>query len=248
MFLDGDIIVRGSLDSLTAVKGFAAVRILNIFRTTLKGQFHNRNRSNKNLYDELASNCDLSRPAFNSGVMAFDSGIISEDDFQNLKSILLRFKDILYISEETVLNICFYNKWQELSQVYNICPSYEMYHSRYVSSDLRGIVLHTYSNFPGGKPWNPKSPLYTEWKSNLDKADMIDTAKPQDTKKILSKREEEEYDFYLKNLHKRYFHKFYSYKIRYFCTYNQYRFLAGAFLRKNYPKVYKLLRKLSKKK
>ncbi|MDD5343158.1 MAG: hypothetical protein PHV90_04350 [Smithella sp.] len=40
--IDGDIIVRGSLDSLTAVKGFAAVRILNMLRTLLKGQFQDR--------------------------------------------------------------------------------------------------------------------------------------------------------------------------------------------------------------
>jgi lipopolysaccharide biosynthesis glycosyltransferase len=242
VFLDGDIIVRGSLDALTAVKGFAAVRILNIFRTTLRGQFHNRNRNNKNLYDDLASKCDLSRSAFNAGVMAFDSDIISEDDFQNLKSILFRFRDIIAISEETVLNLYFYDRSRELSQVYNVCPSYELYLSGCGADNLKAIISHTYSNFPGGKPWRMTSPLYSEWKSNLDRADMMDTANPRAPKKILSALEEAEYDFYLKNLHKRYSYKFYRYKIRYFCTYNKYRFLAGAFLRKNYPEVYKLLR------
>ncbi len=91
VFLDGDIIVRGSLDTLVQTRGFAAVRILNMLRTSLKGQFHDRNRSNNHLFKELESQCDLRRPAFNSGVMAFNTDIISENDFQNLKNILFSF-------------------------------------------------------------------------------------------------------------------------------------------------------------
>jgi len=215
VFLDGDIIVRGSLDALAQIKGFGAIRILNIFRTSLQGQFHDRNRNNEHLFKELERKCDLSRPAFNSGVMAFCTDIISEEDFKNIKNNLLHFKEILFISEETVLNMYFYDKWQELSQVYNICPSYEMYHSGCSPDNLKGIVFHTYSRFSGGKPWNPKSPFYSEWNSNLDKADMIDLVNPQASKKILSKKEEGEYDVYLKNFHKRYFYKFYPVKMFY---------------------------------
>ncbi|MCE5212403.1 MAG: hypothetical protein LLG40_12705 [Deltaproteobacteria bacterium] len=244
VFLDGDIIVRGALDTLADTKGFAAARILNMLRTSLKGQFQDRNRSNKRLFKELESKCNLRRPAFNSGVMVFNTDIISENDFQNLKNILLYFKEILFISEETVLNIHFYGKWQELSQVYNVCPSYEMYHSGCASGDLKGIILHTYSCFPGGKPWYPTSPLNVEWKSNLDKADLIDIANPQIPEIILSEREEAQYDFYLKNLHKNNPYKFYHYKIRNFYKYNKYTLLAAAFLKNNYPKIYQLQRKL----
>jgi lipopolysaccharide biosynthesis glycosyltransferase len=244
VFLDGDIVVRASLDTLVQTKGFAAARILNILRTSLKGQLHDRDRRNKHLFKELKSQCDLNRPAFNSGVMAFSTNIISEDDFQNLKKIFFHYKNILFISEESVLNIYFYGKWQELSQVYNICPSYETFLSECSAGHLKGIVLHPYSNFPGGKPWYPTSPAHLEWKSNLDKADMIEIAKPQVPEKRLNKQEEGEYDVYLKNLHRRYFYKFYSYKIRYFRKYNKYRLLAGAYLRKNYPQVNKLQRRL----
>lgn len=244
VFLDGDIVVRGSLESLTSVTGFAAVRILNMLRTLLKGQFQDRNRSNKHLFKELENKCDLNKPAFNSGVMAYNTDIISRNDFQNLKNILFHFKDILYISEETVLNIYFYDKWQELSQVYNICPSYEIYLSGYSPENLKGIVLHTYSNFPGGKPWNPKSPLNAEWKVNLDKADMMDIANSQTPKKILSKQEESEGDFYLKNLHKLYFFKLCRYKISYFYRFNKYRLRTSVFLKRNYPQIYKLQRRL----
>ena len=247
VFLDGDIIVRGSLDTLVQTKGFAAVRILNMLRTLLKGQLQDRNRRNKHLFKELERKCDLNRPAFNSGVMAFNTDILSDNDFQNLKNTLFHFKEILQISEETVLNIYFYDKWQELSQVYNICPSYEIYNSGFSPENLKGIVLHTYSNFPGGKPWNPKSPLNAEWKSNLDKAELIDIANPQTPKKILSKQEEAQYNFYLKSLHKLYFFKFSSYKISYFYRFNKYRLRAGIFLKNNYPQIYKLQRKIRNK-
>ncbi|MDI6742496.1 MAG: glycosyltransferase [Smithella sp.] len=244
VFLDGDIITRGSLDTLAQVKGFAAARILNIFRTTLKGQFNKRTKKNQKLFDELADRYDLKRPAFNSGVMAFNTDIISEGDFQNLKTILFRFRDIIAISEETVLNIYFYDRWRELSQVYNVCPGYELYLSGCLPSNLKAIISHTYSNFPGGKPWLLTSPLYSEWKSNLDRADMIDITKPKVPKKMLSAQEEEQDDYYLKNLQKRYFYKFYGYKIRYFCAYNNFRLSTGAYLRKKYPRINKLQRRL----
>jgi lipopolysaccharide biosynthesis glycosyltransferase len=247
IFLDGDIIVRGSLDTLVQTRGFAAARILNMLRTSLKGQFHDRHRSNNHLFKELESQCDLRRPAFNSGVMAFDTDIISENDLQELKKLFFHYKDILYISEETVLNIFFYDHWQELSQVYNVCPSYEIYHSECSPENLKGMVLHTYSNFPGGKSWNPKSPLYAEWKANLDKADLLDVAKPQAPERILSQQEEVQYDFYLKNLHKKNLYKFYRYKISFFYRYNKLRRFADIFLKNNYPRIYKLQRKLRNK-
>ena len=143
----------------------------------------------------------------------------------------------------------FYDNWQELSQVYNICPSYEIFHSGCSPDNLIGIVFHTYSNFPGGKPWNPKSPLDPEWRANLAKADLIDLAHPQPAKRIKSKEEEAHNDLHLKNLHQRYFYKFYRYKIFYFFWFriNKLKIRAGTFLMKNYPHLYKLQRKLRKR-
>jgi lipopolysaccharide biosynthesis glycosyltransferase len=249
IFLDGDIVVRGSLDTLVQVEGFAAARILNILRILLKGQFHDRSGRNEHLFKALERKCNLRRPAFNSGVMAFHTDIITENDFQNLKDILLKFRDILFISEETVLNIYFYDRWQELSQIYNICPSYEMNLSGSSPSDLKGIVLHTYSNFPGGKPWNPISPIYPEWKSNLDKADLIDLKTPQLHIRTLSAKEEKDSDWYLKNLHKRYFYRFYRYKIPrlYRSSLMEFKILTSDFLKNNYPLVYKIQRWLRNK-
>ena len=123
---------------------------------------------------------------------------------------------IICISEETVLNLHFYDKWQELSAVYNICPGYEIFYSGCRTDNLKGIVSHTYSNFSRGKPWDRKNPLYTEWKSNLEKADLIDITIPQAPKRILNKREEVEYGLYLKNLHKLDLYNFYRVKMSFF--------------------------------
>jgi lipopolysaccharide biosynthesis glycosyltransferase len=246
VFLDGDIVIKGSLEPLTEVKGFAAAGILNIFRTLFEGQFRERTKGNGHLFDELESRFDLRRPAFNAGMMAFDSNIIAEDDFGNLKNILFHYRDIINISEETVLNMYFYGKWQSLSQVYNICPNYETYLSGCAPDEVKGIVCHTYSNFPGRKPWIQRSPLNREWKTNLDKADMMDIARPQPSRKKLSSKEEAQNDVYLKNLHIRHFYRFYRYKTGYFYRYH-YRQLAEAFLKKNFPKIYKLQRKLRNK-
>lgn len=244
IFLDGDIIVRRSLDNLARTEGFGAVRILNIFRTNLKGQFQDRDKNNRHLFEQLESRYDLKRPAFNSGVMAFNSDIISDRDFSELKEILSRFQDIINISEETVLNIFFYEKWRELSQVYNVCPSYEIFFSGSRPDALKGTVLHTYSNFPGGKPWNPRSPLYVEWKSNLARAETIDLARVDPPEKKLTGTQEQEYDFYLKNLHRRNLYKFYRFKIPFDFRHNKYRRAAGTFLRNHYPRIYEFQSKL----
>jgi lipopolysaccharide biosynthesis glycosyltransferase len=242
LFLDGDTLVRGSLDGLTGVQGFGAVRILNVLRTKLKGSFHSRNGNNKHLFEVLEGRFDLNRPAFNSGVMAFSTDVISKDDFQNLKDTLIRFEKIIYISEETVLNLHFYDKWQELSQVYNICPSYEVFHSGCDPANLKGVVYHTYSSFPGGKPWNPKNPLYSEWRSNLEKADRMDIDSPRHPKRVWSKAEEENYGLYLKNLHKRFFYRFYRFKL-----YRAFRIVYMAvrnFVEYNFPRLFRNLQKI----
>jgi lipopolysaccharide biosynthesis glycosyltransferase len=242
LFLDGDTVVRGSLDGLTTIEGFGAVRILNVLHIALKGSFHRRNRKNGHLFEKLDGRYDLSRPAFNSGVMAFSTDIISEEDFQDLKNTLILLEEIIYISEETVLNLHFYDKWQELSQVYNICPSYEVFHSGCNPDNLKGIIYHTYSSFPGGKPWNPKSPVYSEWWSNLEKADRIDLANPRVARRVWSKAEEEYYDRYLKNLHKRYFYKFYRFKL--YRGYRRAYMAVRNFTEHNFPKIFSTLRKL----
>lgn len=213
VFLDGDVIVRGSLETLARVEGFGAVRILNVFRTLMKGQFHDRKAKNALLFEELERTCNLDRPAFNAGMMAFSTDILAGDDFQKLRELFYRFREILFISEETVLNIYFQGMWRELSQVYNVCPSYEMFLSGCRIEELKGIVLHAYSNFPGGKPWKPKSPLNAEWKLSLDQAGRIDPGHSRAPKILLSKSQENARDSYLKNLHRRHFIKFYRYKI-----------------------------------
>lgn len=209
VFLDGDIVVRGSLEALAKVGGFAAVRIYNIHRTTLRGSFRARNRANRYLFEMLERSFDLRRPAFNSGMMAFSTDIITEGDFQNLKNILYIFKDIISISEETVLNLHFYDTWEEISAVYNICPGYEIFLSGCSPDHLKGLISHPYSNLRMGKPWERNSPLYPEWSMNLKRADSIDIASPQPPARAYNQREEAEYGTNLQDLQRDHLYKFY---------------------------------------
>jgi lipopolysaccharide biosynthesis glycosyltransferase len=223
LFLDGDIIVRGSLDALTEVKGFAAVAVCNGSGLYLKKNFRKSDGTNKGLFEELKNRYDLNRPAFNAGVLAFNTDIITKDDLRKIKDTFLYFKDVIkFQAEEKVLNLYFYDKWQELPAVYNVCPGYEVFYSGCGPHTLKGIVSHVYSRVAEGKPcdggstckpWNGKSPFYAEWKSNFEKADMIDLANPQVPKKALSKKEAVEYGLYLKNLYKRHFFKYIIFRI-----------------------------------
>jgi hypothetical protein len=215
VFLDGDVMARGSLETPARVSGFGAVRILNVFRTTLRGQFHAPNAGHASLFRELERTYDLDRPAFNAGMMAFSTDLIADDDFSRLCDLFFRFRDVIFIAEESVLNLHFYDRWQPLSQVYNVCPNYERYLSRCRSEDLRGVVLHPYSNFPGGKPWKPQSPLRAEWQTNLERAVNIDPADPRPAVKSLTAAEERDGDISLRNLHRRHRLAFWRYKLGY---------------------------------
>ena len=93
----------------------------------LKKNFRKSDSTNNELFGELKNRYDLNRPAFNAGVLAFNSDIITKDDLRKIKDTFLHFKDVIkFQAEEKVLNLYFYDKWQELPAVYNVCPGYEV--------------------------------------------------------------------------------------------------------------------------
>ena len=208
VFLDGDVIVRGSIDELTKVKGIAAVRIFNTYRTLLGGQLYNYDENMK-LYQELDREYDLNKPALNSGVLAFSTDVIKDEMLLEFRRIIQRFGEIILLPDECVLNLYFYDKWQELPAVYNFCPGYEMFYRDCKPDELKGIILHTYSALRARrKAWDPRSPLYREWNINLKKAELIDLSELKPPRKTLSKEEAIRDGLYLKNLHVLYFSKY----------------------------------------
>src|SRR3989344_402738 len=203
--LEGDILVRDSIDALTKIDGFGAVRIMNGYRYSLFGQFYHYNQARLN---ELKAKFDLSRPALNAGVLAFPTNIITEGMTEKFRAIIDEYKDIMVFSDETVFNIYFYNHWIELPAVYNVCPSWEIGFRRCRPDDLKGIILHGYSSFfrTPRKIWFPGNPVYEEWQANLAKADQIDFNKPMAIKGKNKVRDIEKDSELILNLPNRYFY------------------------------------------
>jgi len=164
--------------------------------------------SDEPLTFEDVSYVQLIQPAFADDYKG--KGVIFESSFFQIMNMTLdlpnEYKDIICISEETVLNIYFYNKWKELSAVYNVCPNWEHAFRGCSPEDLKGIILHTYSCFVPEyrKFWESASPFFKEWNYNLSKSDLIDIKKPLKAKKKYTKKQEEEYGREIHNLMKNY--------------------------------------------
>jgi lipopolysaccharide biosynthesis glycosyltransferase len=231
IYLDADIIVRASLDKLTKIKGFAAALDLGKIRK-LKDQFR-VSEKNKFLLDELKRNYNLEEKSFNSGVITFGTDIIKKDTFFKLKKLFKKYDKIRNFNDQPILNLLFYKKWTKLDLVYN--SKYYFIGLPFLNNErelkVKAITIH----FPGYiKPWNPVCPFYKEWKDNLDKAELINTKKPQKPKKEFTKKEIEKYSKILKR--KKFLYSPILGIDRGFG-------LVGIFLRKYFPALYVLLKK-----
>jgi len=172
IYLDADIIVKASLDRLTKVKSFGAVKMRGI--TTLQKLIETYPKS-KEILDILQKEAyKLKSPAFVAGVMVFDTNITDKNAFIELKQIFEHKK--FSGSEEIVLNLYFYKKWKRLSLVYNVSPNHMRNSFNILKYKDKAIILHfaRFDNLPEERPWNPVNPFYEEWKSNLERAELID--------------------------------------------------------------------------
>ena len=191
VFLDGDIIVRASLDGLTNVTGFAAVA--DIDSATVRSQFLARSALNgeKDEKDltELKAAYDLNIAAFNSGVFSFTTDIIKKDTFARLRKLITKFGRISKF-EQSLLNLYFYRKWQHLPMAYNTY----FIHVRQGHLPSRGIRFEGIVNhYIFNKPWKYNIPKITkDWEQNLAKAERIDLSKRPGPKKVWTKKELED--------------------------------------------------------
>ena len=217
IYLDGDIIVRGSLDELTKVPGFSGVR--DIFKLPISVNFH-KNPAEKLL--SLKKECNLKKAGFNSGVIAFDTCIINK---KLRKNIFAKIKKYLEIAngDQPLLNIIFNKETSFLPSVFNVyIPNYSKVYLN-IAKRREAIVLHFCS---GDKPWLKNSPFYKEWKSNLDKSNLFDLSKALTAKKIFNKKDARNFEGYLKSIKR---------KI------NNNRWLGELYKRKDYNNYKKLL-------
>jgi lipopolysaccharide biosynthesis glycosyltransferase len=165
------MIVRASLDRLTKVKSFGSVKMIGI--TTLQKLIETYPKSKEILDIFQKETYKLKSPVFGAGLIVFNTNFIDKNTFIKLKQIFNNKK--FSGSEEIVLNLFFYKKWKKLPLIYNVSPNHLKNFFNIKWND-KAIILHfaRMDNLPEERPWHPIHPFYKEWKSNLDKAELID--------------------------------------------------------------------------
>ena len=157
VMLDGDVLVKSSLDRLTKVKGFAAV---NDPSHSLLDQFPRE--AHPEIIKQLDSRYDLRQDAFNAGIFSFSTEIIREETFSEIKNLFDTYFSFSAYGTQPVLNLYFYGHWEKLSRIYNVFPS--------GLGKVPAAVLH----FAGPqKPWIFGNPFHEEWKSYRDRSELI---------------------------------------------------------------------------
>ncbi|PLX07986.1 MAG: hypothetical protein C0596_08540 [Marinilabiliales bacterium] len=168
VYMDADILINIPINRLKKTRTFAAVREL-----PYKKEF---NRLYSQLNSEkcktvLTSNFNLNKKAFNAGLIAFNTRIISPDLFDNLvrdlKTNIVSYK----YGEQTSLNFIFYNKWKRLPLFYNSCVNYlpVLKLSRINRSVLHFAFREDYPSL-----WDMENQFYSNYSYNLEQSDNID--------------------------------------------------------------------------
>ncbi len=240
ILMEEDLIVRASLNELTKIKGFAVVkgysRLSKLFLERILAKLEN---TDKKIYDKLRRVYDLNEPSFNIGVMAFNTSVIKKDTFSKLKQLLNEYIEISAAGDESIFNLYFYKKWEELHSIYNIDPYPLIYLKKIKKEEVNGIILH----FRKNKPWNYNNYFHKEWKNNLEKAELIDLKKIPPAHKIWTKQQIEKYESYLKNKHSNFNDIIWKTSV----FIDESIGIFGLFIKKHSPRLYFKLKKLKDK-
>jgi hypothetical protein len=174
VYLDSDILIRASLEKLSAVKGFWAADDCR----NLETQFINQkvdesviwDKKYDKLLDELRSKYDLLRSAFNAGVIAFSTDIIEENTFNELNALSNKYMQIARLADQSILNLFFSKKWKRLPAVYNVFFVGPAGKKWLDCKKIRGAVIHLFAQ---NIPIKPEDCFYNEWMNNLNQANKI---------------------------------------------------------------------------
>ncbi|MFA5184810.1 MAG: glycosyltransferase [Patescibacteria group bacterium] len=182
LFLDADIIVQASLDRFLPIAGLAAPNATDL---NLKKEFNAQ--LDPDLWAEMNRAYPLRGPSFNTGVLAFDTGLITDDLFARLVAHQKKFGHLSRCGEEGAFNIVFYQNWQKLPLICNVYPEFIINAFGVRKERLRAVILHFACHVI--KPWLPASPYYEEWKNNLHLAEQLDPSRPLPAISLWSDRE-----------------------------------------------------------
>ena len=93
-----------SLDELTKVKSFGAVLDIGLLKIA-----KNINQKNKKLFMEIQKNYQLNTKSFNAGVLIFNTNIIDDKSFTELKKLFRKYSEISLWADRQFL-ICIFIK------------------------------------------------------------------------------------------------------------------------------------------
>src|SRR6056297_928670 len=171
VFLDSDIIVKKSLERLKKTKNFLAAP-RNIFMSKgrkIENLFLKGTKKDREIFEQIKKENNVSKKAFNAGVFAFNTRIIRKNTFENLKNLFKKYSKISYYGDEPIMNLYFSKKWEELPIGYNLCIN--IFGKRF---EKTSPIIHFAGLNKEGKPWKDVNPHYYEWLENLRKAEHTD--------------------------------------------------------------------------
>ncbi|MDD5068923.1 MAG: glycosyltransferase [Candidatus Pacebacteria bacterium] len=177
VFLDADIIVRASLEELSAGEGISAS--YDMENAPLERQFFSPtfdafkwDAVTENMLKDLKKNFDLSTPSFNSGVLSFPSSLVLPDTFARISELFECYYLIERYCDQPILNLFFYKNWDPLPEKFNRFISATRSDSENIEHAKDASIVH----FAGlaKKPWDKTSPFYDEWKENLAEAESLE--------------------------------------------------------------------------
>ena len=170
VYMDADIIIRGSIKELTNVSTFGAVK--DVYAPTLSEQLRRLlplNDENKALVEKMKETFNLDARAFNAGVFSFDSKIIRINTLKNIKLLFQKYGKLSVFGDQLILNLFFYQNCTSLPLIYNAHVNHLSFWFKISAEDFLGHVLH----FAGSnKPWHKESPFHDEWNDNFELSNL----------------------------------------------------------------------------
>ncbi|MFA6255540.1 MAG: glycosyltransferase [Patescibacteria group bacterium] len=233
IYLDADLIVTGSLDNLLKVKKVALLaRYLYPFflRVRLK-HLYNFYGVSRQLQQQDAKKYNFNSPTFMTGIMAINTEIIKTETFQDLKTLSTKFQSDIPAGVDFLFSLYFADQAENLSPIYLLSANQLVPYIQ--PQKLKALTLHF---FLYDRPVSYFEFYYKIWKNNFDRASEIDLNNRPPAVLRWNDKEMRRYFFQL-----RIKLLFLGFKFLVIHSFDHAIGLAGLWLKKYFPPLYKFL-------
>jgi len=166
VYIDADTIVQKPIALLTARPGFWAVQD-DIIAGRLFDQVRYREHAARPDFWATMRPFNVYAPAFNTGVFAFSTDLLTDTHWRNLVEIWKKIQEYYFDGwggEQLLLNLVWYGQWGQLPLAFNVDAR------DFNSAELaRAAIIHFITD-TDNRPWHQASPFYSLWKKNLSVA------------------------------------------------------------------------------